>query len=244
MQIIYHWSSEISRSSWLLENFTCVSIYLAYSAVNLLNLFGDVLFVVLQTLFFIPYVTNVRHYLDVFVAFLGLSFYRRIVQTHYHNRNVVSWTSHHRLKKQILRTLFIALLLFSTLVIYVFDDLNCLFILNSVPKTVTGHNNKIVIIYLETCDFRLANYDFWRWLFGLEIPKSSGRRQSAWKNSQGANNLIVVLSISLCNGRRLVNLSSCWNDSLLLLWIRRFMILCNLVEFFTVLTCQNCSWIS
>ena len=102
MQIIYHWSSEISRSSWLLENFTCVSIYLAYSAVNLLNLFGDVLFVVLQTLFFIPYVTNIRHYLDVFVAFLGLSFYRRIVQTHYHNRNVVSWTSDHRLKKQIL----------------------------------------------------------------------------------------------------------------------------------------------
>ena len=125
-----------------------------------------------------------------------------------------------------------------------FYDFNRLFILNSVPKPIARNYNEIMIFNIKTCDFRLTNYNFWTWLFCLEITKSSCGRKSPWEHSQRTDNLVVISSIRLSNGCCLVDFSTSCNDSLLLIRIWRLMVLADLIKLFTILTGQNSSWIS
>lgn len=178
------------------------------------------------------------------VALFGFPFGLRIVQSHNYHWDVIGGAPHHRLEDEVLRSLLVPLLFMGPWLLSFFHDLDCLLILNSVPNSIASNHDKVVIIDFKTCDFRFAYHNF-AWVgLGLEIPKSSCSWQPAWEDPQRSNNLIVVLSVSLSDCRSLINLSTCRNNSLLLIGIGWFVIFCNLVKFLTVLTGQNSSWIS
>jgi hypothetical protein len=136
------------------------------------------------------------------------------------------------------------LLLFGFLLVNFLHHIHHLFILNSVPKSVTSYYNKVMILNIKACYLGLTNYYFAGTLLCLKISKSSRGWKSTRKNSQWPNDLVIVLSICLSDGCGLVYLSSSRYYSFLLLSVGGFVILRNLIKLFTTITPKNGSWVS
>ena len=229
----------------MLQYFACSFVDFAYSAIDLLDLVRNAVFLIILRIFLLAHcVCDVWHDFDVFITFLWLSFQGWVIQSNHDNRNIVSWSSQHWFKQKSLRSLSIPLFFIKPRLMNSFDHLNGLFILNSVPKPITCNYNKIMVFHFKAGELGFADNYFWSWLFGLKITESSGCWKPSWENSQRTDYLIVIFSICLSNGCGLVDFTTCCNDSFLFIWVWGFVILGNLIKLFAVLTCKHSSRIS
>jgi hypothetical protein len=103
-----------------------------------------------------------------------------------------------------------------------------------------------VIVDLETCNFRfIDNYlTIFFCIFSLVVSKSTSCRQSAREYSQRTYNHVIRTIWNLSNSCSLINLSTSFNNSLLLVRIWRFVIFANLIALIELLANENCSGVS
>ncbi len=172
-----------SCTSWLLQDFTCVSVYFTYSTVYLSYFLGHVLFVILSIFLFGSRTTNIGHNLNIIISLFGLSLNSRIIKPNNNNWNIVCRSSKHRLYKKSFRSFPVPLIFFKSFFVNFSHNLHGLFILNSIPKPITPHNDKIMFVNIETGNFGFANNYFGWILFCLKITEGSSCWQTAWENT-------------------------------------------------------------
>ena len=112
-------------------------------------------------------------------------------------------------------------------------------ILKFIPKSVRTNHNHVVIVYLETCDFRLVDNDSVLGLFGFEVSEGSGGGESSWEYSEWASNGIIKAVWHLSKSSGLIYLASGFDYSFFFIRIGRLVVVSNFEAFCALFTHQN-----
>ena len=234
-----------SRSTRLYRQLARISVDFLNFAVQLFQLLRVTVLFVTKVHLFLASTINWTQYFYVLIPLFRLLQSRRVVKTHHHHWNVIGWPSVHRFKQNSLGTFTIPVFILTFFLKHSLRNLHYFCVIEFVPYPIWSQHYKIVIIDFKAADLRLINDNFWAFLslFSLVITKSSCRRQSSRKNSQGSSETVIE-AIRFCDSCCLVNFSSSFKDSLLLIRVGRFMVLCNLIALVKLLTHQNCPWVT